>query len=183
MGNRNDLPRICPATDRETTGNHPSARVDEALVRRSFVFSAAGRGTRRIKLIIRCSGCAALAGQPWCRSGSRLPVLGRCGLAGVTSFTVGDVVYAIWSRGHEPAAQSPPQPVWILKVPDPEQRPSRAARRDGAGQVSVAGPARMTEPGSSVGRGRCTPSTIDATGHRGAWGYRPTWATDRLNPI
>ena len=31
-----------------------------------------------------------------------------------TSFTVGDVVCAIWSRGHEPAAQSHPQPVWIL---------------------------------------------------------------------
>jgi hypothetical protein len=32
----------------------------------------------------------------------------------VTYFTVGDVVDAIWSRGHEPAAQSHHQPVWIL---------------------------------------------------------------------
>jgi hypothetical protein len=64
MGNRNDLPRICPATDRDTTGNHPSARVDEALVRRSFVFSAAGRGVRWIKLIIRRSQVQVLPAPP-----------------------------------------------------------------------------------------------------------------------
>jgi hypothetical protein len=42
-------------------------------------------------LMICCSGCAALAGQPWCRSDSRVPVLGRCGLAG------GDVLHR-WRR-------------------------------------------------------------------------------------
>ena len=42
-------------------------------------------------LMICCSGCAALAGQPWCRSGSRLPILGRCGPAG------GDVLHR-WRR-------------------------------------------------------------------------------------
>lgn len=81
------MPRICPAMDRETIGTHPNSRVQEAPVTRSFVVNAAGRRSGWIKLIIRCSGCAALAGQPWCRSGSRLPVLGRCRLAG------GDVLH------------------------------------------------------------------------------------------
>lgn len=43
IGNRNDPPRVCPATDRETIGSHPSREVHEALVRLSFVVSAAGR--------------------------------------------------------------------------------------------------------------------------------------------
>ena len=108
-----DVSRIGPATDCETLRN-VGLRWGETAGQRLSRLNLPGSGERRIKLIIRCSGCAALDGQPWCRSGSRLPLLGRCGLAAVTSFTVGDVVYAIWSRGHEPAAQSHSQPVWIL---------------------------------------------------------------------
>ena len=42
--NGNDLPRICPATDRETTGTAPNRRGQESLVRRSPAVSRAGRG-------------------------------------------------------------------------------------------------------------------------------------------
>jgi hypothetical protein len=58
-------PRVCPATDRETSGSHPRRSDQEALVTRSFVVNGAGRRSDWIKLIIRCSGCAALAGQPY----------------------------------------------------------------------------------------------------------------------
>jgi hypothetical protein len=36
IGNRNGPPRICPATERETTGSDPKGRVRETLVRRRF---------------------------------------------------------------------------------------------------------------------------------------------------
>jgi len=40
----NDLPRICPATDRETTGTPPNRRGEESLVRRPSAVSRPGRG-------------------------------------------------------------------------------------------------------------------------------------------
>jgi hypothetical protein len=42
IGNRNNLPRICPATDRETTGTPPTRRVQEMLVTQRFRSGPAG---------------------------------------------------------------------------------------------------------------------------------------------
>jgi len=60
-----------------------------------------------------CSRCAALPAQ---RGAARpmVSVLAAAVCRTAASFTVDDVVYAIWSTGHEPPAQSHPQPVWIL---------------------------------------------------------------------
>ena len=52
IGKRNDSPRVCPAMDRETTGTHPSRRVQEALVGAVLVVSAAGSRAARNGLMI-----------------------------------------------------------------------------------------------------------------------------------
>jgi hypothetical protein len=49
------VPRICPATDRETTGTRPSRWERKALVNLLLVADAAGRRATWIKLIIRRS--------------------------------------------------------------------------------------------------------------------------------
>jgi hypothetical protein len=72
----------------------------------------------------------------------------------------------------------------FCRRPARSKDPPGAARRDGAGQVSLAGPAPWQSQDSVLtGGGAALLRQVEATGHGGAWGYRPTWATDRMNPI
>jgi hypothetical protein len=128
MGIGKDLPRVCPATDRERSGSHPKRSVQKALVtaawgQRCTSSTWLNQTHNPLLTVVPLPLLSVVPLGPWSLSWAAA-VYGR-----PPPSPLATLCYAIWSTGHEQAAQRHPRPVWILLVPDPEQRPSRASEK------------------------------------------------------